>query len=84
MQMLLDAMQAAALATEEIGFRIDPTELSRLAREGRGPCYRRLDNGRRLYEAEHVRQWAASRLGPIVPTRDAPNFPHGQHVGRMQ
>ena len=74
--MYLDANDAAALVREEFGFGLTADELARLARNGYGPSYRRLDGRRRLYQPSDIRQWARGRLGPVVPTRDMPIATH--------
>ncbi len=74
--MYIDANDAAALVREEFGLRVTADELARLARAGHGPAYRRLDNRRRLYRADDVREWVEARLGPMVITRDLPAPTH--------
>lgn len=82
MQQLLNTRQAAALATQVSGVRVTPDALLRLASRGRGPSFRRLlDNGRRMFDANSVREWARSRLGPEIQTRDASAFPLSPPAG---
>ncbi len=74
--MFLDTNDAANLIAEEFGISVTSDELARLARLGFGPAYRKLDGRKRLYRADDLRAWAASRLGPVVPTRDMPMPTH--------
>ena len=73
--MLLDTNTAAQIITYETGVRTTADELARLARQGMGPRYQKLDGRKRLYDVGELKAWAASRLSPLVPTRDTPTFP---------
>lgn len=60
--MLLEAREAAAFVSDELGLFVKPSDLQRAIARGRGPAFMVLDGRRRVYRPEALRAWASSRL----------------------